>query len=71
MFATSYSQLVIKDASGTEKIIYDVSGLQQFGIAATLLFVLLILCVVIVGIVIEFIKIHIKTRHTGFCKGRR
>lgn len=56
--ASSYSQIVIIDATGTESIIYDVSSLQLIKMIVAISFVCIIVSVVIAVIVREFLKLR-------------
>ncbi|MBO5906578.1 MAG: hypothetical protein J6Q85_00295 [Clostridia bacterium] len=64
LFATSYSQLVIKDVSGTENIIYDVSAMQRVSIIIGIVHVVLLFFVVIIGIICGTIK-EIRKQKSG------
>ena len=56
VFATSYSQLVVKDSTGVESIIYDVGSAQLFNMIVTIAIVFAFVSVAIVVLVLQFIK---------------
>ena len=56
--APSYSQIVVKDSSGAESIIYDVGSIQLLNMIATITIVFLFVFGVIAVVAWEFIKLR-------------
>ena len=50
LIATSYSQVVVKDMVGTERVIYDVNAMQFSKMIATLVIILVVISVLLVVI---------------------
>lgn len=61
IFATSYSQIIVKDSTGVENVIYDVSSKHLSSMIVTIVITCLFVLSVIVPIVWQFIKLkHLK-----------
>lgn len=61
IFATSYSQIIVKDSTGVENVIYDVSSKHLSSMIVTTVITCLFVLSVIVPIVWQFIKLkHLK-----------
>ena len=58
-FASSYSQLIIKDLNG-ERIVYDVNSLQFFKIASVFILTIAFAIIVIIGVIKEDKKMQNK-----------
>ena len=56
--ASSYSQVVVKDAAGTENVIYDTSSIQFINIVFSIIFVCVFVFVAIAAIAWQFIKLR-------------
>ena len=57
LFASSYSWIIIKDITGAERVIYDVSSIQLANMIATIVVVCMVVAVAVVVIAREFIKL--------------
>lgn len=55
-FASSYSLITVKDSTGTERVIYDVSSTQHLNMILTIIAVCVLILVAIAVIVWHFIK---------------
>jgi len=60
LFASSYSQLVVEDSKGGERIIHDVNSSQFVSIVVMFVGVLLLVCVAIFSVVWQFVKLRQK-----------
>lgn len=58
LFASSYSQLIVKDSTGAESIIYDVSSMQLSNMIVTISIVCVFVSVAIAAITWQFIKLR-------------
>lgn len=58
LFATSYSQVIVKGVDDTESIIYDVGTTQLNTMISTIVIIAAFVAVVIIGVVFEFIKLR-------------
>ena len=57
LFASSYSQVLVKDAIGAENVIYDVSSMQLANMIATVAVILVVVILAVVLITRQFIKL--------------
>lgn len=58
LFASSYSQISVKDITGSERIIYDVGSMQFFNMIVVIAIVCVFISVVIAVIAYQFIKLR-------------
>lgn len=59
LLASSYSQVIVKDVTGAERIVYDVSMMQLTKTIVTIVIISLIAIVVIANIAWQFIKLKL------------
>jgi hypothetical protein len=58
LFASSYSQIIVKDSTGTESIIYDVGSMQLTKIIVNVSFICVFILVAIEVVFLKFIKLR-------------
>lgn len=58
LFASSYSQISVKDITGSERIIYDVGSVQFFNMIVVIAIVCVFISVAIAVIAYQFIKLR-------------
>ena len=57
VFASSYSQLIVREANGEERILYDVNSAQLFNMLFMFICVLLTVCLAVAVLVRQFVKL--------------